>query len=90
MKESLPEHADKKVNLERRKFELSTAKELLSKIVNEDEFEPLEQEEEPTPLESIISYVCDIFSKKSGDTPTTGIGNTEFPKPKCIESICGP
>ena len=41
------------------------AKELLSKIVNEDEFEPLEQEEEPTPLESIVSYVSNIFSKKS-------------------------
>lgn len=41
------------------------AKELLSEIVSEDEFEPLEQEEEPNPLENLISYVYDFFSKKS-------------------------
>ena len=41
------------------------AKELLSEIVSENEFEPFEQEEEPTPLESLISYVYDFFTKKS-------------------------
>jgi len=41
------------------------AKELLSEIVNEDEFETLDQVEEPTPLESFISYVYDLFTKKS-------------------------
>ena len=41
------------------------AKALLSELVNEDEFEPPEKEEEPTPLENLISYVYDFFTKKS-------------------------
>ena len=41
------------------------AKALLSEIVKEDEFEPLEQEEDPTPLENLISYIYDFFTKKS-------------------------
>ena len=42
------------------------AKELLSEIVSEDEFEPLEQETEQNPMEGIISYVYDfLFKKKS-------------------------
>ena len=42
------------------------AKELLSELVNEDEFEPFnEQEEQPTALESFIGYIYDFFTKKS-------------------------
>lgn len=41
------------------------AKALLSEIVKEDEFEPLEQQEDPTPLENMISYIYDFFTKKS-------------------------
>ncbi len=42
------------------------ARELLSELVNEDEFEPFnEQEEQPTALESFIGYVYDFFTKKS-------------------------
>jgi len=40
------------------------AKELLSELVSEDEFEPLEQEAEPTATESLIGYVYDYFFKK--------------------------
>ena len=42
------------------------AKELLSELVNEDEFEPYNAEEEkPTAVESLISWVYDFFTKKS-------------------------
>ena len=40
------------------------AKELLSELVSEDEFEPLEQNEEPTAVESLIGTVYDFFFKK--------------------------
>ena len=40
------------------------AKEILSELVSEDEFEPLVEDEEPTAVESLIGSVYDYFFKK--------------------------
>ena len=40
------------------------AKEILSELISEEEFEPLEQHEEPTAVESLIGTVYDFFFKK--------------------------
>ena len=41
------------------------AKELLSEIVEEDEFEPLEEPEKPDLLDNLYSLIMGFFSKKS-------------------------